>query len=121
MSIAFRYLLGVVACLGAGAVAAWTAAPSHRTGALWGVFAGVVLQAPLGWITLRAIGTDRFMLVWGVGMLVRLAAVGIAALILVPVLGPEAPPMLVSMVGVLGALLVVEGIVAMREYSGEDE
>ena len=121
MSIAFRYLLGVVGCLGAGAVAAWTTAPAHRAGALWGVFAGVVLQAPLGWITLRAIGTDRFMLVWGVGMLVRLAAVGIAALILVPVLGPEAPPMLVSMVGVLGALLVVEGIVAMREYSGEDE
>ena len=121
MSIAFRYLLGVVACLGAGAVAAWTMVPSHRAGALWGVFAGVVLQAPLGWITLRAIGTDRFMMVWGVGMLVRLAAVGVAALILVPVLGPEAPPMLVSMVAVLGALLVVEGIVAMREYSGEDE
>jgi hypothetical protein len=121
VSIAFRYLLGVVACLGAGAVAAWMAAPAHRTGALWGVFAGVVLQAPLGWITLRAIGTDRFMLVWGVGMLVRLAAVGVAAVILVPVLGPEAAPMLVSMVGVLGALLVIEGIVAMREYSGEDE
>jgi len=46
--------------------------------------------------------------------------VGSAALIRVPVLGPEAPPMLVSMVGVLGALLVIEGIVAMREYSGED-
>ena len=112
MSLAFRYLLGVAACLGAGAVAAWAAAPAHRAGALWGVFAGVVLQAPLGWITLRAIGTDRFMLVWGVGMLVRLGAVGVAALILVP--------MLVAMVGVLGALLVIEGIVAMREHSGED-
>ena len=94
MSLAFRYLLGVAACLGGGAVAAWVAAPAHRAGALWGVFAGVVLQAPLGWITLRAIGTDRFMLVWGVGMLVRLGAVGVAALILVPVLGPAAPPML---------------------------
>ena len=41
------------------------------------------------WITLRAIGTERFMLVWGLGMLVRLGAVGVAALILVPVLGPE--------------------------------
>ena len=120
MSLAFRYLLGVAACLGAGALAAWMAAPAHRAGALWGVFAGVVLQAPLGWITLRAIGTDRFMLVWGVGMLVRLGAVGVAALILVPVLGPGAPPMLVAMVGVLGALLVIEGIVAMREHSGED-
>ena len=151
MSLAFRYLLGVAACVGAGAVAAWVAAPAHRAGALWGVFAGVVLQAPLGWITLRAIGTDRFMLVWGVGMLVRLGAVRFADLILVPVLdaaaadgecdiettwdagdprrrnrilvpvlGPGAPPMLVAMVGVLGALLVIEGIVAMREHSGED-
>jgi hypothetical protein len=121
VSLAFRYLLGVAACLGGGAVIAWTAAPAHRAGALWGVFAGVVLQAPLGWITLRAIGTDRFILVWGVGMLVRLAAVGVAAMILIPALKDEAPPMLVSMVGVLGALLVFEGIVAMREHSGEDE
>jgi hypothetical protein len=121
VSLAFRYLLGVAACLGMGAVAAGAVGPAHRAGALWGVFAGVVLQAPLGWITLRAIGTDRFMLVWGVGMLVRLGAVGIAALILVPALGPEAPPMLVSMVGVLGALLVIEGIVAMREHSGDEE
>jgi hypothetical protein len=121
MSLAFRYLLGVAACLGAGAVMAWMVAPVHRAGALWGVFAGVVLQAPLGWITLRAIGTDRFIMVWGVGMLVRLAAVGIAALILIPALGPQAQPMLVAMVGVLGGLLLIEGIVAMREHSGEDE
>jgi hypothetical protein len=100
---------------------AWIAAPHHRTGALWGVFAGLVLQAPLGWITLRAIGTERFMQVWGLGMLVRLAVVGVAAIILVPALGAEAPPMLVSMVAVLGTLLVIEGIVAMREHSGEDE
>jgi len=121
VSLAFRYLLGVAACLGAGAVVAGMVAPAHRSGALWGVFAGVVLQAPLGWITLRAIGTDRFILVWGVGMLVRLAAVGVAAMILIPALGSEAQPMLVSMVGVLGALLLIEGIVAMREHSGEDE
>ena len=121
MTLAFRYLLGVAACLGGGAVLAWTLAPAHRAGALWGVFAGVVLQAPLGWITLRAIGTDRFIMVWGIGMLVRLGAVGVAAVLLIPALGSEAQPMLVSMVGVLGALLVFEGIVAMREHSGEDE
>lgn len=121
MTLAFRYLLGVLATLGGGAVLAWSVDPNHRTGALWGVFAGMVLQAPLGWITLRAIGSDRFMLVWGVGMLVRLAAVGIAALILVPALGKQAAPMLVSMVGVLAALLVLEGVVAMREHSGDDD
>lgn len=120
-ALAFRYLVGVGATLGGGALVAWIAAPNHRTGALWGVFAGLVLQAPLGWITLRAIGTERFMQVWGLGMLVRLAAVGVAAIILVPALGAEAPPMLVSMVAVLGTLLVIEGIVAMREHSGEDE
>ena len=76
----------------------------------------------VGWLAeLAMAGMNLFMLVWGVGMLVRLGAVGVAALILVPVLGPAAPPMLVAMVGVLGALLVIEGIVAMREHSGEGD
>jgi hypothetical protein len=45
----------------------------------------------------------------------------VAALLLVPALGKEAAPMLVSMVGVLAALLVLEGVVAMREHSGDDD
>jgi uncharacterized membrane protein YhaH (DUF805 family) len=87
----------------------------------WGLIAGMLLQAPVGWWTLRAIGTDSFLTVWLLGILVRLAVVAIAAFALIPVLGDEAAPMLVTMVGILVALLLVEGVVAMREHSREEQ
>ena len=121
MTLAGRYLIGVAAVGAAGALLAWVVGPPDRLRVLWGVFAGVALQAPLGWITLRAVGSERFMLVWGLGMLVRLTVVAIAGLIVIPALGRGAGPMLGSMVGVLVALLLVEGAAAMREYSREDE
>jgi hypothetical protein len=82
---------------------------------------GLLLQAPLGWWTLRALGTERFLTVWGLGMLVRFGVVAVAAFALMP--GPErlAEPMLLTMVGTLVALLLAEGTVAMREHSREDE
>ena len=84
----------------------------------WGLLAGLVLQAPLGWWTLRAIGTDRFLAMWGLGMLVRLAVVAIAALVQIPALG-DAATRVATMVGILVALLLIEGVVAMREQSGK--
>jgi hypothetical protein len=112
-----RYVAGVAAVGGAGLVAA-AAAPA---GILWGLFAGLLLQAPLGWWTLRAIGTERFLPVWGLGVLVRLAVVAVAAFVLMPAPAVLAVPMLATMVAVLVALLLVEGAVAMRAHSGEDE
>jgi hypothetical protein len=87
----------------------------------WGVLVGQVLQTPLGWWAIRSIGTDRFMAVWGLGMLVRLAVVLVAGLVVLPVLGGRAGLMLGAMVGVLVALLLVEGVTALREHSREDE
>jgi hypothetical protein len=78
-----------------------------------------VLQAPLGWLAVRSIGTERFMAVWGLGMLVRLTTVAVAALIVLPVLGSRSWAMLGTMVGVLVALLLVEGVTALREHSWE--
>jgi hypothetical protein len=111
------YLLGValVAAAGAGLVLAVPGAV--RAEVIWGVVTGLVLQTPLGWWALRSIGRDEFMLVWALGMLVRLTVVGIAGLALIPVLGLRAGPMLGSMVGVLVALLLVEGVTAAREHS----
>jgi heme A synthase len=82
---------------------------------------GLLLQAPIGWWTLRAVGTERFLMVWGLGMLVRFAVVAVAAFVLMPAPEPLAAPMLATMVGALVALLLVEGTVAMREHSREDE
>jgi hypothetical protein len=121
VTLARRYVAGVgaVAAVGLGVVA--VAPAGSRPGMVWGLIAGVLLQAPLGWWTLRAIGTERFLTLWGLGILVRLSVVAIAAFATIPALGDAAAPMLVTMVGILVALLLVEGVVAMRVHSREDE
>ncbi len=120
MTLAGRYVAGVGAVAVAGLGAMAVAPAESRPGMAWGLIVGLLLQAPLGWWTLRAIGTERFSMVWGLGILLRLAVVAIAAFAVIPALGDEAAPMLVTMVGILVALLLVEGVVAMREHSRED-
>jgi hypothetical protein len=52
---------------------------------------------------------------------VRFSVVAIAGLVVIPALGRRAGPMLLSMVGVLVALLLVEGVTALREHSREED
>lgn len=121
MTLLRRYLAGVAAVGVAGALLVVLVPRGVRGQVLWGVVTGLVLQVPLGWLALRSIGTEHFLLSWGLGTLVRFATVGIAGLVVVPALGGSAGPMLGSMVGVLVALLLVEGITAVWEHSREDE
>jgi hypothetical protein len=116
-----RYVAGVAAVGAAGVLAAAASPAESRPGVAWGLSVGLLLQAPLGWWTLRAIGTDRFFTVWVLGILVRLAVVAVAAFVLMPAPEALATPMLTTMVGIVVALLLVEGVVAMREHSREDE
>jgi heme A synthase len=121
VSLGRRYLAGV-ALVAAGAALLTAALPGEtRIAAGWGAAVGLVLQAPLGWWAVRSIGADRFMSVWGLGMLVRLVAVLVAGFVVLPVLGRRAGAMLGAMVGVLVALLLVEGVTALREHSREDD
>ncbi|MBA3318288.1 MAG: hypothetical protein H0T50_09410 [Gemmatimonadales bacterium] len=120
MTLAVRYAAGV-AVVGVGGILTAAVSPAGpRPGIAWGLAVGLLLQAPLGWWTLRAIATERFLLVWGLGMLVRVTVVGVAAFALMPLSAGLAAPMLATMVGILLALLLVEGVVAMREHSPED-
>ncbi len=121
MTLAGRYVAGVAAVGSAGLLAAAASPAELRPGVLWGLAVGLLLQAPLGWWTLRAIGTARFFTLWGLGVLVRFAVVAVAAFALLPAPDRLATPMLVTMVGVLLALLLVEGAVAMRATSRKDE
>ena len=121
MTLAGRYLTGVAAVGAASAVLVLAVPAESRREVLWGAITGLVLQAPLGWWALRSLGTERFMLSWGLGMLVRLTVVAIAGLTVPPALGRPAGPMLGTMVGVLVALLLVEGVTAAREHSRKDE
>ncbi len=121
MTLGRRYLSGVALVAAGGGLLVAAVPREVRAEVLWGVVTGLVLQVPLGWLALRSIGTEHFLLSWGLGTLVRFTTVGIAGLVLVPALGGSAGPMLGSMVGVLVALLLVEGVAAVREHSREDE
>jgi hypothetical protein len=116
-----RYLAAVGGVALAGVAVAALAPAPDRVAAWWGVGVGLVLQTPLGWWAIQSIGTERFMAVWGLGMLVRLTVVAVVGFAVLPVLGRRAGPMLGSMVGVLVALLLVEGVTALREQSREGE
>ena len=121
MRLGLRYLTGVAMVAVGGAVVAAAMPAADRAVVGWGIVIGLVLQTPLGWWAIRSIGTERFMAVWGLGMLVRLTVVAVVGFAVLPVLGRRAGSMLGSMVGVLVALLLVEGVTALREQSREGE
>ena len=121
MRLGLRYLTGVVMVAAGGAVVAAVVPAADRAVVGWGIVIGLVLQTPLGWWAIRSIGTERFMAVWGLGMLTRLTVVAVVGVAVLPVLGRRSGPMLGSMVGVLVALLLVEGVTALREHSREGE
>ena len=121
MTLGRRYLAGVALVAVGGALATASVPTEIRAVVGWGVAVGLVLQTPLGWWAIRSIGTDRFMAVWGLGMLTRLTVVAVVGVAVLPVLGRRAGPMLGSMVGVLVALLLVEGVTALREHTREGE
>ena len=120
MTLGGRYVAAVGAVT-AGGIALGALVPTdERPAVWWGVGVGLVLQTPLGWWAIQSIGTERFMVVWTLGMLVRLTAVGLAALVVQPALGARAGAMLGAMVGVLVVLLAIEGATAFREHSRKD-
>jgi heme A synthase len=118
MTAAKVYLFGFAAAGVLGAVIAFSVDPGIRREIVWGLVIGLLVQAPLGWWTLRSIGTERFQLVWVTGTVIRLALVAIAALILIPALGWRMAPALAALVATVLVLLLVEVVTASMEHSG---
>jgi hypothetical protein len=112
-----RYLVGLAGAGILGFVATRLAHPSLREEIAAGVVIGLLVQAPLGWWTLRSIGTEKFQLVWVGGMLLRLAVVGLAAVILSRQNRWEAGAFLMALVATLLVLLFVEVVTAAQEHS----
>jgi heme A synthase len=117
MTVAHRYLAGLIGAGLLGALVIAMANPPLREEIGAGVLAGLLVQTPLGWWTLRSIGTERFQLVWLGGMVIRFAIVALAALVLAPLYGWDTGAMLLSLVATLMVLLMVEAITAVREHS----
>ena len=108
-----RYLSGLLVVAAVGLVAVVAVSPDIRREVAWGIGLALLVQAPLGWWTVRSIGTERFQLVWVLGMVIRLALVAIAGLILVPELRWEPLAMLVALVATMLVLLVVEVVAVL--------
>ncbi len=117
MTAGGRYLAAMLLA-GATAMAAATVLPAGwRAG--WWLALGITLslQGPLGWWLVTAVGTERFLAVWVVGMLLRLLIVGLTGLVVIPALGWPAAPALLALVGFLVVSLAIEGIVSALQHS----
>jgi hypothetical protein len=117
MTVWRRYVAGLALVLGAGTALILLLPATLRMPASLGAVIALLIQAPLGWWVVRSIGTRRFQLVWTAGMGIRLGAVALTGLVLVPAAGWDATPVLGSMVIALLMLLVAEVVTAMREHS----
>lgn len=117
MTAAGRYLSGLllVAAIGFGAV--FSVSPDIRREVAWGLGLGLLVQAPLGWWTVRSVGTARFQLVWVLGMVIRLAVVAVAGLILVPKLRWEMVATLAALVATMLVLMLVEVLTLLGKNS----
>jgi heme A synthase len=112
-----RYLSGLLLVAAIGLVAVFTVSPDIRREVASGIGLGLLVQAPLGWWTVRSVGTGRFQLVWVLGMLIRLAVLAIAGLILVPELRWEMVATLAALVATMLALMMVEVLTLLGKNS----
>lgn len=115
MTVGRRYLFGVTAVAAAALLVSLALPPGDRPGIRLAVLIALVVQGPLGWWLVRAIGKERFLVVWAAGLAARLAVVAGCALVLAPKLGLALAPTLLALVGVLMAFLAVEAIVVRPE------
>jgi len=106
-----RYLVGAATVATATLLLSFVL-PSHAaTGVQLALGIALVVQGPLGWWLVRALGTERFLLVWATGIAARLVVVAACALVIAPRLGLALESTLVALVGVLMGFVVIEAVV----------
>jgi heme A synthase len=117
MTLGGRYLSGLLVVTAIGLVAVLTVSPDIQPESASGIGLALLVQAPLGWWTVQSVGTERFQLVWVLGMVTRLVLVAVAGLILVPELRWEMVATLAALVATMLALLVVEVLTVLGKNS----
>jgi hypothetical protein len=115
-----RYLLSVAAVAAAVAGLSLALPPEPARAARLALGVALTVQGPLGWWLVRTIGTERFLLAWGIGIGARLTAVAASALVVVPQLGAALEPTLFALVTVLMAFVVIEASVARPGRPGTE-
>jgi len=117
MTAGGRYLGGLLVVAAMGLMAVFAVSQDIRREVASGIGLGLLVQAPLGWWTVRSVGTERFQLVWVLGMVIRLAVVAVAGLILVPGLRWEMVATLGALVATMLMLMVVEVLTLLGKNS----
>src|SRR2546430_17343372 len=107
MTAGRRYLVGLSAVAAAALLLSLVLPPDARTGVWLATTVALMVQGPLGWRVVRAIGTERLQLVWAVGMAARFALVAACGLVVAPRLGLALAPLLFSLVGLLMCFLEI--------------
>lgn len=111
MTVGRRYALGVATVAGAAVALSLVLPPAVRPGVRLALGLALAVQGPLGWWLVRVIGTERFLLVWAVGIVARFAVVAACGLAVAPVFGLALEPTLFTLVGVLMSCVLVEALV----------
>ncbi len=111
MTAGRRYLVGVSAVAAAALLLSFVLRPEARTGVRLATALALLVQGPLGWWLVHAIGTERLQLVWAVGIAARFALFAASGFWVAPRLGLALAPLLFALVGVLMCCVVVEAVV----------
>jgi len=111
MTAGRRYLVGVTAVAAAALLLSFVVPADARTGLWLATALALIVQGPLGWWVVRAIGTERLQLIWAIGIAARFVLVAGCGLLVAPRLGLALAPLLFPLVGVLMCFLVVEAVV----------
>ena len=82
-----------------------------RAGVWTGVAIAFAVQVLAFWLLFVLAFPDRAVLAHGLGMVIRLLALGVVALLWLPISGVSAGPTLLAMVGVLFLTMLVEPLV----------
>jgi hypothetical protein len=104
-------VVGVATVAAAALVLSFVLPSDERPGVRLALGIALVVQGPLGWWLVRAIGSELFLLVWATGIAARLTVVVVCALVIVPPLKLVLEPTLFALVGVLMGFVVVEALV----------
>jgi len=116
-----RYLAGAATVAAAALVLSFVLPPDDGPALRLALGIALVVQGPLGWWLVRAMRTQRFLLVWATGIAARLAVVAACGLVITPRLGLALEPTLFALVGVLMALVVVEALVVNAGAAARSE
>ena len=112
MTAGRRYLAGVATVAAATLALSFVLPPpAARTGVWVALAIALAVQGPLGWWLVRAIGTERFLLVWTTGIAARLAVVAVCGFVIAPKVGLELGATLITLVAVLMSCVIVEALV----------